>query len=152
MVQVISYVVRRLLPAMFEWFWNILYNLGMSDVGAAALRLFPHAGMSSCSHGDIGAWRVAGSSPDRAGCSAVTLRMDQVCALNAPSSAKARLSSAFVPTGSARLHGAGLVLTPIVLGGLNGVLDAYCYSLCTPRSGLAHKNARCLFLGLDNVR
>lgn len=39
-----------------------------------------------------------------------------------------------------------------MLGVMDGVLDAYFCYLCTPRVGLAHKNARCLFLGLDNVR
>lgn len=46
-VTVISYVVPPLLPAMFEWFWNILYNLGTSDVSAAALRLVLKEGTSS---------------------------------------------------------------------------------------------------------
>lgn len=32
---------------MFEWFWNILYNLGTSDVSAAALRLVLKEGTSS---------------------------------------------------------------------------------------------------------
>lgn len=31
MVTVVSYVVPLLLLAMFEWFWNILYNLGTSE-------------------------------------------------------------------------------------------------------------------------
>lgn len=43
------------------------------------------------------------------------------------------------------------MLTPIVLGVMDGVLDAYCCYLYTLRVGLAHKNARCLFLGLDNA-
>lgn len=43
MVTVVSNVVPPLLPAMFEWFWNILYNLGTS---AGALRLCRLQGMS----------------------------------------------------------------------------------------------------------